>query len=116
MSLDDECPTQYFGPDAQVWDSPDGRSLQLSPAQGERAASHGWWLNTDKLPIVFGPEVPDVVELPGGFCVPRSQYYDGIFAHRSGCGHERTGRCICAYLAQWHATGYLAPTFRKDHE
>lgn len=35
--------------------------------------------------------------------------------HRNGCSIDRNGRCICAYLAQWDTTGYLAPTFRKDH-
>ncbi|QGJ92768.1 membrane protein [Arthrobacter phage Beagle] len=38
MSLDDESPTQYFGPDAKLWKHPQtGHTLYLSPAQYERA-------------------------------------------------------------------------------
>jgi hypothetical protein len=82
VSLDDATPTEYFGADAQVWDSPDGRSLQLTPAQGQRAAAFGWWLNTDKCPIIFGAEVE----------------------HRSGCASTRGRDCTCGYLNQWKAS------------
>lgn len=37
--------------------------------------------------------------------------------HRSGCSHPRTGKCICAYLAQWDKhPGYTAPTFTRSPE
>ena len=57
MSLDDEHPTQYFGPDAEVWVSPDGRTVQLSPAEANRYrdsfAQVGWRKSAAK-PLVFG--------------------------------------------------------------
>ncbi|UOK18323.1 hypothetical protein SEA_BRUHMOMENT_6 [Arthrobacter phage BruhMoment] len=29
--------------------------------------------------------------------------------HRPGCGHARTGRCICPYLTQWDAEASEPP-------
>jgi hypothetical protein len=93
MSLDDENPTQYFGADAQVWKSKDGRTLQLSPAgaehHAERLAKHGW-IHSGQEPLVFGPDT----------------------GHRPGCAFGRTARCTCTYLAQWDKhPAYTAPAF-----
>jgi hypothetical protein len=101
MSLDDETPTQYFGPDAQVWKSPDGRVLQLSPAgaehHAEQLAKHGW-IHSGQEPLVFGPDAPDT-------------------GHRPGCAFGRTPRCTCTYLAQWDTTpAPAAATFTRSPE
>jgi hypothetical protein len=93
MSRDDECSTEYFGPGAEVWDSPDGRTLQMSPAQvGYRRTKlleHGWIRNREKKPLVLGGTV-----------------------HRKGCSFARSARCTCAYLAQWdRSPAYTAPSF-----
>lgn len=81
MSLDDETPTQYFGADAEVWTSPDGRTLQLSPTESAKfgpGLTKFGWTRSDREPLAIGPEI-----------------------HRSGCSHSRTGKCLCDYLAQW---------------
>lgn len=74
MSLDDETPTEYFGPDARNWIHPvTGKSFRLSPADYERAEER-------KAQYFAGQENKD---------------------HRTGCPIERTGRCACEYLSQW---------------
>lgn len=74
MSLDDETPTQYFGPDGRNWVHPvTGKMIRLSPTDYDRAEQR-------KAEWFAGQENKD---------------------HRSGCPIERTGRCSCDYLAQW---------------
>lgn len=74
MSLDDASPTEYFGPDAMSWVHPvTGKQHSLSPAEYARAEA------------------------------AKERHFQELesVGHNGRCSVERTGRCICEYLAQW---------------
>lgn len=84
MSLDDECPTQYFGADAVMWTHPNGKTYSLSPGQVEAVRL------TEKL-------------LDGHTDL-----------HAKGCAEKRTGRCTCDYLALWPQAHIPNPSMSSE--
>lgn len=94
MSLDDHTPTEYFGPGGINWIHPEtGKSIRLHPRDFETAeARKQEWIRKQDLLTERGedaPSVGDIIDTVG---------------HHGRCSIERTGRCICDYLAQWDNT------------
>lgn len=87
MSLDDASPTEYFGPDAVSWVHPvTGKQHSLSPAEYERAEA------------------------------AKERHFQELesVGHNGRCSVERTGRCICEYLAQWDPETMVVPDPDSD--
>lgn len=100
MSLDDESPTQYFGPDAVTFTAlgTGGRTVTITMTQGR--ARH---LIAEGVPA---HKFTGLIEEPAG--------------HTPGCANARTGKCLCTYLAQWDSKPAVeftrSPELQELHE
>jgi hypothetical protein len=97
VSLDDESPTQYFGPNAIQWMHPNGKVLSLSPDQYNRALEQErnltqeqrWAYEQERLGNPFDmAAIEDILT-------------EANKKHHPGCASSRGRDCNCDYLKQW---------------
>lgn len=146
MSLDDQSPTEYHGPNAVTFIGPHGKPIRVSEEHYYRLTAAGALTDAQMLhAIVDGRSLQDILdeanegsdEVTGPVSVDSGEQYrptiggihhsdecmklppfecicrptlslvtgTGIVLpeaeHRPGCSIERTGKCICSYIAQW---------------
>jgi hypothetical protein len=94
MSLDDETPTQYIGPNPVTFTAVGASGRQTTMSQ-----EHARWLIANR----------GIPEYKFTGLLPEQTPDTG---HVTGCAFGRTARCTCMYLLQWQREEYTAPTMR----